>query len=135
MTKRLFYSFAVILFAAASLSAQPPITADIPFPFHMGDSILPPGTYTTNMHIAGGAVLALRSDDGKSFRLAMTNAVHSSAGPAKPAFVFNKYGDEYFLSQIWTGAGEGGRELVKSRRENGLAAATKHGIETVLATR
>jgi hypothetical protein len=40
--------------------------------------------------------------------------------------VFHKYGDQYFLSQIWTPGGNTGRELLMPRFERELA---KNGIE------
>jgi hypothetical protein len=136
MTKRLIYGLAMLwLGMAYTYAGGPPITVEIPFPFHVGDSILPAGSYTATTNIASGAVVGLRSSDGKSSVLAVSNGVHSSVGPTHPALIFNRYGDEYFLSQVWTGAGAMGRQLRQSRRESELAAAAKRNTQTVLASR
>jgi hypothetical protein len=136
MTKRLIYGLAMVWLAAEYMYAGGrPITVEIPFQFHVGDSILPAGSYTASTNIASGAVVGLRSSDGKSSVLVVSNAVHSATGPTHPALIFNRYGDEYFLSQVWTGTDDMGRQLRQSRRESELAAAAKRNTQTVLASR
>jgi hypothetical protein len=132
MTKRLLYTYAVIVLGAACLYAQLPITAEIPFPFHVGNSILPAGSYTADTNIASGAVLRLRAAEGKSGVMAVSNGVYAP-GRTQPRFVFNKYGDEYFLFQVWTDAS--GHQLVQTRHEAELAAAAKRNVQTVVASR
>jgi hypothetical protein len=135
MTKRVLYSFAVIGLAAACLYAEPPITAQIPFPFHVGDSVLPAGSYTTSNIGGSGTLLVLRSADGKASVIVLSSAVHPSDGPAQPTLVFNRYEEKYFLSQVWTGSGGSGRQLRQSRHETEMAAAAKRNVQTVVATR
>ena len=135
MTKRLIYSFAVILLAGAYAFAGQLIKAVIPFPFHVGDSLLPSGPYTANMNIGSGGALELRSANGKSHVMALSSGVMSSAGETPAKFVFHRYGNEYFLFQIWTGSGEIGHQLAQSRHEKELAAAAKGSIQAVVANR
>ena len=135
MTKRLIYSFAATLFAAASLYAEPPIRAQIPFPFHVGGSVLPAGVYTTDMSIRSGVVLMLRSADSKSSAVVLTNGVLATGESNQPRFVFQRYGDEYFLYQVWTGQSGVGHQLAKSRLEIEVEARAKRGIQTILATK
>jgi hypothetical protein len=45
-------------------------------------------------------------------------------GESTPELVFHKYGNSYFLSEIWTGLGQG-RQLPKSEREKELARETR----------
>ena len=135
MTKRLVYSFAVILLAAVSVYAASPVTAQIPFSFHVGDSTLPSGSYTADTSVAGVGVICLRSADRKSGILVLSQGVQSSAGPVQAKLVFHRYGDEYFLFQVWTGTGDSGRELLMTRREAELAAAAKQSVRAVLAHR
>ena len=134
MTKRLIYSFAAILLAAASAYAAPPVAAQIPFSFHVGDSILPSGSYTADTNMTAVGVLCLRSADRRSSVLVISHGVRSSAGTAKARLIFHKYGDEYFLFQVWT-AGSSGRELVQTRHEAELATAAKRSVQTILAQR
>ena len=134
MTKRLYQCIAVIGLATACLYAESPIKAHIPFPFHVGDSILPAGSYTASTNVGSGAVMVLRSFDGKSSVMAISNGVQPE-GRTQPVLVFHQYGDEYFLFQVWTGPGESGHQLMQSRREAELAAPAKGNIRAVVARR
>jgi len=134
MTKRLYHCIVVIALATACLYAGPPITAEIPFSFHVGDSSFPAGSYTASTNIGSSAAMVLRSLDGKSSVMALSNGVQSKRR-TEPVLVFNRYGDEYFLFQVWTGPGETGRQLVPSRHEAELAAAAKRNVQVVVAKR
>jgi hypothetical protein len=52
-----------------------------------------------------------------------------NAAPNKYVLKFNRYGDEYFLSQIW--AGENGSEVPRTAREKQLAKARGSHLATV----
>jgi hypothetical protein len=39
--------------------------------------------------------------------------------------VFNRYGDQYFLSQVWIAGSDTGRDLFQSRNERSLAKESK----------
>jgi hypothetical protein len=47
--------------------------------------------------------------------------------------VFNRYGDQYFLSKIWAASSDSGRELPKSRLEREVAQRLSEGGTTVVA--
>ena len=47
--------------------------------------------------------------------------------------VFNKYGDEYFLSQVWKPGINTGSELRKVRRELEVASNARRGSESIMA--
>jgi hypothetical protein len=69
----------------------------------------------------------------------MTLASHSAEDTAmdgKGALRFNRYGDRYFLSQVWTG-GAVGQELAKSRaeREQIASSGAPHAVVAITATR
>jgi hypothetical protein len=135
MTKRLMYSFTVILLAAASMHAAQPITAEILFSFNVGDSTFPSGSYTADTSVASGSVLRLRSADGKSSVLILSYGTLAPSGQNQPKLVFHRYGNEFFLYQVWMGNGETGRELRKSRREAEVAAAAQRSTQTIIAGR
>ena len=40
------------------------------------------------------------------------------------SWLFNRYGDQYFLSKIWLPSADSGRELSKCRLESKVAAQT-----------
>jgi hypothetical protein len=134
MTKRVIYGFTGILLAAVSVYAAEPITAQIPFSFHVGNATLPSGSYTADTGTGSGSVLRLRSGDGKSSAMILSYGVPARGGPTQPKLIFHKYGDEYFLFQVW-GTSDIGCELMQSRRESELAAAARRDTQTVVAKR
>ena len=136
MKRQFILSFSAALLAAASAFAQgsSSLTVQVPFGFHVGNTLLPSGEYRVEAD-AGPGVVRLRSSDCKSAAMILSHPVSTryNDGPAK--LVFTKYGDQYFLSQVW-GRGPGvGRELPTSRREREVAANSHRGIEAIRASK
>lgn len=106
-----------VLLAIASAQAQTPSRTEvnIPFDFSAGKASLKAGVYTVKR--ARGNALIIRSSDGKS--TALLNApltLGSRDSKSGQRLVFNKYGDQYFLSQIWLTV-DAGRQLFPSDGE------------------
>jgi hypothetical protein len=100
----------------ASVQAQAParVEVNIPFEFSAGKTTLKAGVYTiTRM---SGNLVTLRNVENKSS--VILNApvnLSSTASDSTERLVFNKYGEEYFLAQIWLTA-DSGRELLKKNK-------------------
>ena len=102
--------------AVASVQAQTPskVEVNIPFEFSAGKTTLKPGVYSIKR--MSGNLVELRSSDDKSAAILNAPTTLSSTDPkAVERLVFNKYGDEYFLAQIWLTA-DSGREVVTERK-------------------
>jgi len=115
------------MLAIASVKAQTPsrVEVNIPFDFSAGKATLKAGTYSIRRTSAN--VLAIRSVDGKT--RALVNApltIGSRDSKAGERLVFNQYGSQYFLSQVWLSV-DTGRQLfttgaeAKAAREYKLA--------------
>ena len=133
MTTKLF---CIALLAAASMCAEMTqrLIVQIPFGFYVGNSMLPSGEYTVDTD-AGTHLVRLRSTDWKSGVMILTNAVQTSARPSVGNLIFTKYGDDYFLYRIWQAGNDTGNELNKSRREREVAANSRHGAQTIVASK
>ena len=133
MTTKLF---CIALLAAASMYAEmsQKLIVQVPFGFHVGNSTLPAGEYTVATD-AGSHLVRLRSADWKSAVMILTNAVQTFPAPGEGKLIFTRYGDEYFLSSIWKAGEDTGNELSKSRREREVAAISRRGVQTVLASK
>ena len=82
---------------------------EIPFAFHVHDAALPAGSYTVEEFKTTGTVLITNNETGKAIlTLAPANR---SGSPEESKLVFNKYGDRYFLSELWF-AGKGAGDCV-----------------------
>jgi len=105
----------------ASLCAQTMnLRATIPFAFRAGEKAMPAGEYTIR-HSAGA--LILHNAGGPSVIL-LTNAASRPNAPRNARLNFNRYGEQYFLSSVWTSDSRDGREISKSRVEKELARQT-----------
>ena len=122
--------FAIFLgFAATGVHAQAPskVEVDIPFAFSAGNKTLQPGAYSIKR--LSGNYLTLRSTDGKS--TVVLNAplnLTSVKTDAVERLVFKKFGEQYFLSEIWLTT-DTGRQLPVRRK-----AATPEVIAISLRT-
>ena len=111
-----------VCLAAVSLLAQDSLNVTIPFDFTVGAKSFSAGDYTVRP--AAPSVVTIRSVDGRSAAMAMTFGVESTKTPGKPKLVFHRYGDQYFLSQIWD-TGSRGKQLQPSAAEKELIAKTR----------
>jgi hypothetical protein len=115
----LMLTMAVVNIQAQS---QNPLTANIPFDFQIGDKRLPAGEYQIRVvnQSSDKTALLVKSADGKVARMVLTQLVQSSKAQEKASMVFNRYGDQYFLAQVWTAADNFGLALTKSRAERSM---------------
>lgn len=94
-----------LLFTAVSLFAQienrPLMKVQVPFAFTVDNHTLPAGQYYV-VSVAPERMIRLASADGKHSLIVNDLANYSLSPSTNSRLVFNKYGDEYFLSQVWT---------------------------------
>jgi len=110
--------------AAAVVSANPQLTshgvvANIPFDFVVGDQTLPSGKYTVRAATGDGDGLRISNFTGKAsvIRLSMPIAERNKKQNAR--MVFHRYGQQYFLAEIWSGETYG-RQLRECKSERNL---------------
>jgi len=140
MKKQAFTSFTILglllVMTAVSVHAQSQRSkaTNIPFNFIVGQKTLPAGEYTVEPNRRDSDnVWLVQSKDGHVSAVFTTMSVRASEAQETIKLVFHKYGDQYFLSQIWTPGGNSGRELQMSRRERGLAKIAIERQTIVLA--
>lgn len=112
----------VVTLAVAAVYASPatgPLKANIPFSFSVGNETLPAGVYTIEPQTMS-SVLLIRRNDGRAAMLTQTQGVIARREQDQTKLVFRRYGDQYFLAQIWTAGDSNGRELRESRTEREL---------------
>jgi hypothetical protein len=125
-----------LVLAVGSAMAQTSVTlkADIPFEFHAGKTAMPAGEYTVQFLTAGNALTVARIDRTAQ-AMVLTNAAEGNPASDVSKLVFRKYGDRYFLAQIWTLGSTRGHELPVSKTERELTQIATHQIVSVLAKR
>jgi hypothetical protein len=115
-----FLVLAMVL-AGPVLEAQSRVTADVPFAFSLGDKSMAAGRYAVESRSEQLAVIRNLQTEVAHY---LIKSVHVQARRTEPAMlVFNRYGNDYFLSQIWDGNSDTGIQLGKSRREKEVSLA------------
>lgn len=129
--KRLIMLSVLLMLSGLSSYAQTgrQFTVTIPFNFYVSGKTLPAGQYlvgrSTQTSTEG---LALRGTDGRAGVFALTRGIQTEDVQQQSKLVFRRYGDQYFLAEIWTSGRSMGRELPSSRRERSIAREiAKHG--------
>ena len=92
----------------------------IPFDFTMGDKNFPAGVYSVTRVNQEKVMLRLSSEDGGESINIVTNPVQAKEAPKIGKLIFHRYGETYFLSQIWESDDTQGRQLLKSRTERSI---------------
>jgi hypothetical protein len=106
----------------ASAQIDGDLDADIPFQFHVGTRELPAGKYRVHvLDEASQRVMEITSVDGSTSALFQVEESDANAAPAKSELIFNKYGDNYFLSKLYEEGNPSGTELIESRYEKRLS--------------
>lgn len=109
---------ATLVAASASARTSRSLVVQIPFDFHIAGKTLPAGTYVVERStLASAEGLSLRSVDKNQGAFVLTSTVQSNWRQSESRLVFNRYKDQYFLSQFWTSGEASGRALIKSDRE------------------
>ena len=126
LTKIGLLAVVMIVAASASVKAQSlqyKLTANVPFDFTVSDKKLPAGKYSISRAQTsnGDLVLQIVSADGQKNISRLTIPVITHKPMNQGTLVFNRYGNDYYLSEVWPAGGSTGRELLKSRTERELA--------------
>lgn len=119
----MFGLFAILAASSASAQTSTQQTANIPFSFNVAGKTFPAGSYTvTRLNPQSDkAALAIRSADGQLSKIVITTPVHGAHAEETSKLIFNRYADQYFLSQVWTPADSTGLAVPQSRAERALA--------------
>ncbi len=131
-----FPLLAVLLLATGLAGAQmayQPVKANIPFDFMAGNRSLPAGEYKVAMASDIGVLSLIGGPTDKA--LVGSNAIEANAPSGKTKLIFHRYGDRYFLCQIWIEGESRGREVPQTRLEKELASNLRFSSVAVLAHR
>jgi hypothetical protein len=128
-TRALVMAAVMALTAIASTriaQAQELMVVNIPFDFVAGNSKLPAGEYSVKTSGPTNTLILIARNDSAASAFINTNAAVASEPKTESKLIFNRYGDRYFLSQVWTAGNSSGRQLLKSDREKEMAQVAKN---------
>lgn len=124
---RIAVSAVVVLAVSAAVAQTSPgdVVVNIPFSFVVANQQMQPGRYIV-APASFGVLRIANSRDSKSQTFASAYSVQHSA-PSGPKLVFHRYGDSYFLAEVWNGDGATGRQLIQSKAEKEIASTPVNG--------
>jgi hypothetical protein len=138
MRNRSFATLGVLaLLAAASAFGQSRVRYDIPFEFHFLDTAMPAGQYDVSGPFSNVRnVLSIECSACRAHGYTVTYGIGGGDNPPdKGRLVFNKYGDTYYLSEVWKPGDSQGGALAKSKTEREIARTTPNMARITLAAR
>ena len=129
----------LIVFATSLVSANAQtssrVYAEIPFDFVVGDKVLNAGKYSVSSGLQDGSALIVRNVKAKGIAIRLTSQLQSRSSKTNARLVFHRYGQTYFLAEVWHGADNTGRALSPSKAERALqrerAFIGRNNFETV----
>ena len=107
-------------------------TVDLPFGFQLANQQFPAGKY----QVTGGpgqAAVLLRGVDSKRAMFILSIPLHSERTRDVSSLVFHRYGNRYFLSEIWLAGSTYGRALPKSTAEREVARSWAESASEAIA--
>jgi hypothetical protein len=124
---RIAFYAALLLAASVSIAQtkQGDVTADIPFPFVVAKQTLPAGHYI----VSPASADSLRIHDAHNRgTFVPTQSTQRPRSDNRCKLVFHRYGDTYFLSEVWVAGNSMGKALFRSRAERDLAQSGKEKV-------
>jgi hypothetical protein len=88
--------------------------ANVPFAFKVGSAELPAGTYVVST--SGASAIEIRN--GQTSALSLARREYQTDSGAK--LIFHHVAGQYFLAEIWRGAGTNGMVIAPSKQEKSL---------------
>jgi hypothetical protein len=128
MKKRTFATLGTLaLLAAASAFGQQKTRVNVPFEFHVSDVVLPAGEYEVSVGANNmDSLVSVDCSANQAQAIASTFPIGGGADALiEGRLVFNKYGETYFLSQVWSPGYSQGRAINKSKTENEIVRDTR----------
>ena len=101
------------------------LKSNIPFSFYVRNRLMPAGDYTIAELNPGSGLMEIRSADGKSAAVFLTIGKQEKDTRTPSELIFQKYGDNLFLSEIVEQGEIDGAQVVKSKMEQRLEKAAQ----------
>ncbi len=117
--KHLAVAFFAVLSCSGLYAQTTILQAEIPFDFQIRDVQMPAGAYTIN---SSAGLVALHCNDGRHAIMALGLRSSRKESPNTGLLEFHRYGDSYFLAEVWTPYSRDGLAFPKTSKEKELAS-------------
>jgi hypothetical protein len=111
------------------------LNVEVPFDFVAAQGTMPAGEYRVTPNQPAQGMVRLISSKGSSAAICFAHAIQSSRPSDTSKLVFNRYGNQYFLSQVWSEGSDYGRGLPPSKAEREIARSFSKPEKEILTAR
>jgi hypothetical protein len=123
--KRNLLAFAMslaLLLSAAAHAQTIQLKVTVPFDFTAGDTMLPAGDYEVqSMGPWGGPTLSVHNVNSNAGTIVLSISSKSQKPSADAKLVFRRYGQQYFLAEVWNRHSSDGNQIKISSQQTELA--------------
>ena len=105
----------VLASASHAVAQGTAMKVTVPFAFQNGAQLLPAGTYRIDLNTEH--LMILHGTVSNAAGIAMTFPEQRSKASATGKVVFHRYGDHYYIREVWIAGSTEGRECVMSHAE------------------
>ena len=120
-----------LLAASQVVRAQEPLLVNIPFAFTAEKIMLPAGEYRVQKLSADSVVLLIQRTDQSVAACVISQAAQADTKESQSKLVFHRYGDRYFLAEVWRAGELRGRQLPRSAMEKEQTLAREEAPDQV----
>ncbi len=124
MKKRIAGTLSVLmvlgLLAVPLVAQSHKLKADIPFEFTVANKVMPAGEYEIALRDDLGGVTRLNAIDARESAVVLGHGIGGGVRQDDSRLMFNKYGNQYFLAEVWVQGSNSGFGYQKSRAEREL---------------
>jgi len=121
-----------VLASTRVANAQDHLIVTVPFDFAAGRVNLPAGDYTVKATQSSAVIVLLNRNNPEISAIIPANAAAALDIQTQSKLVFNRYGDRYFLSQVWSEGSSRGKQLVKTDREKEMSMVARADTDKVI---
>jgi hypothetical protein len=112
------------------------VEANIPFQFHAGNTKFPAGQY--HIHVLDNtdlSIMEITSMDDSISAVFQVRDAESKSDPSKTELIFNKYGNRYFLAELFDEGNPNGSQVLESQYEKRISQATTREAQQHVSAR
>jgi len=124
-----------LLTSAAAYTQTVHLQTTVPFKFNVGSKQFPAGKYDIQTESNREHVLYIRNMNSGEGAFVIPQSCESADVSSQTTLTFHRYGQQYFIAEVWVAGYKQGYQFRVSRREAELAKELSKQESTLLASR
>lgn len=127
------FALGLLLVVSGAHAQSIHVSGKVPFDFVVGKQTLPAGQYSVQSLERSPDALNIRNTDENISSLTLTYHAEKLNPSNKTVLVFHRFGEQYFLAEIWVEGSSRGIEIPRSKLETQMAKNQTLGSDVIVA--